>query len=83
MFRLIKLASYLLLGYVLYEVILGISEGESLRAAAKSGSGGRSGSLSAASGRSNSPPSRPTSVEIGDETGASRQTRVGRGVISQ
>jgi hypothetical protein len=77
MFRLIKLAVYLIAGYALYEFVQGLTE--------QRASGGKGQS----SGRSQlQPQSRATSqtgsnrVPVQDSSGVDRMQSVGRGVVS-
>ena len=84
MFRLIKLSAYLLLGYTLYELILGVLEG----------SGGVHPQASTEPPAPRSPRRRVPSpqpatltgsatAEVGGNDGSHRRTRVGRGVVSR
>jgi hypothetical protein len=97
MFRLLKLAAYALLGYVMYELFMGISQNEPDRmmkmrgrgGGGGGGGGGRAGggAMSEAAAREQlagqnvSGPGGGRSVEVGDVSGASRSKRVGRGVV--
>lgn len=96
MIRLIKLAAYALLGYVMYELVLGISEGEPNRQEGARGQGrgasaegndrprsGRGdGRGRSGSGQTLSGAGGGQQVAVSDSTGAERTERVGRGVVS-
>ena len=88
MFRLIKLGIYALLGYVLYELFLGITQGveeQKGRGGQKQGGGGSREFQRAANedpGRMQmSGTGRGQEVETQDASGASSHHRVGRGVV--
>ncbi len=59
MFRLIKLAAYMLLGYTLYELILGISEGENARGSSAGNDQQRQGQKNQENQNQQREPSRP------------------------
>jgi hypothetical protein len=92
MFRLVKLAAYALLGYVLYELFLGISEGQPDRQPAGGGGqregrgqqnqGGAGGGGGSDTGATISGPGQGRTVPVSDLGGAERNERVGRGVVS-
>jgi len=95
MFRLLKLAAYALLGYVLYELFLGISEGEPGRALSggggqrqrggqRQGGGQQSGGGAGGSdqGVTMSGPGEGRTIPVTDIGGAERNERVGRGVVT-
>jgi hypothetical protein len=86
MFRLMKLAAYALLGYILYELFLGISENEAsgcMSVAHRSGGGsqGRENAAREGSGANVSGPGGGRTVEVRDVSGGERTARVGRGVV--
>jgi hypothetical protein len=89
MFRLIKLAAYALLGYVLYELVLGISESErrSMEPAGKRSQsqprGQRRQPQEGGEGRTMGRTGQGLTVPVSDTTGAERTERVGRGVVSR
>jgi hypothetical protein len=97
MFRLVKLAAYALLGYVLYELFLGISEGEPDRQAgggggqqrqrrgqqSRSGGGGGGSSGGGGAGATISGPGEGRKVPVSDASGAEHNERVGRGVVTR
>jgi hypothetical protein len=71
---LIKLAAYTLLGYVIYELYVGITQGVEAKKAAASGE-----QASAPKHRSN--PRGGRTVTVAGQSGASTKRSVGRGVI--
>jgi len=84
MFRLIKLAAYALLGYVLYELFLGMTEER--EAAARGGASRGQDQLQPQDSRTNQANRSmggqgSMQVETEDSTGASARHNVGRGVI--
>jgi hypothetical protein len=93
MFRLVKLAAYALLGYVLYELFLGISEGEPDRASSRGGGGQRRGGGQQGGGQQGggggdegvtmSGPGEGRTVPVSDIGGGEHNERVGRGVVSR
>lgn len=95
MFRLIKLAFYGILGYILYELFLGITQGaeQQQRQGGQGQGGGRSrgGGSPEFQRAANEDPGRMRmsgqgrgqDVETQDATGASSHHRVGRGVVQQ
>ncbi len=81
MFRLIKLAMYALVGYVLYELYLGMTQEQGGRSFGGGGEGafgrGEGGSVGTLTGGG-----AGTSDTVSDYGGAERRHTVGRGVIS-
>jgi hypothetical protein len=71
--RLIKLLAYSLLGYVIYELYLGMTEGCESRSVASSQSGGV--------GRSEGVKPAGRKVGVEEANGARRTRSVGRGVV--
>jgi hypothetical protein len=88
MFRLLKLAAYALLGYMLYELFLGMSENEAAqRMSVTRGGGGRGARSPDARAREGSRsnisgPGGGRTVEVSDVSGGERKARVGRGVVT-
>lgn len=82
MFRLLKLAAYALLGYVVYEMIMGFKEGD--RPMFQQGSASRHGATrrQPKGGKNISGSGRGESVSVEDAGGAKRTERVGRGATS-
>jgi hypothetical protein len=88
MFRLAKLAFYVLLGYAVYEFYQGITQGGGGSAIRRTGRKFGSdleqalnedqGRMAALSG-----PGRGTTVSVQDWDGASHRQKVGRGVVSR
>ena len=73
MFRLIKLAAYGLLGYVIYEMVMGMNDAVAEQPNRRSSGENRS-SAPANTGR--------RKVSVQDSGGAERTERVGRGVVT-
>jgi len=87
MFRLIKLAAYAVLGYIIYELWQGMNEAQSGDGGQRSMMGGGRGQQSFGSGaESSSMPGMTgggsgTMADVGDESGAESRRPVGRGVL--
>jgi hypothetical protein len=78
--RLIKMAVYAFLGYVLYELFLGISENSAESSRGRNRSRGNPGNQDGRS-RNMSGPADGETVETHDATGMSARHNVGRGVV--
>jgi hypothetical protein len=81
MFRLLKLAVYAAIGYMIYELYQGMqAEGGGGGGSARRGQSG--GSFRGAGARQNvTGPGEGMSTDVGDVTGATRTETVGRGVV--
>ena len=84
MFRLLKLAAYALIGYVIYEMWQGMSQSQGSRGGQRSMGGGRSRreideASSATSGMTGG--GRGMMAEVVDSSGAESRRPVGRGVV--
>ena len=85
MFRLIKLAAYAVLGYIIYELWQGMKEAQAGGGGQRSMGGGRrrefreETSGAATSGISGG--GGGTMADVGDVSGAESRRRVGRGVV--
>jgi hypothetical protein len=77
MFKLIKLAVYVLIGYALYEMYQGFKESEAEGEEERISSGGRAGQQTF-SGRG-----QGTTMRTDEPSGMSATHNVGRGVIAQ
>lgn len=83
MFRLIKLAAYAVLGYIIYELWQGMSESQGARGGRQRSMGGRGGREfeSSASRSGITGGGRGMMADVAESTGAESRRPVGRGVI--
>jgi hypothetical protein len=86
MFRLIKLAAYAVLGYIIYELWQGMNEAQRGGGGQRSMTGGGRGQQQFGGGGSESMPGMTgggsgTMADVGDESGAESRRPVGRGVL--
>ena len=79
MFRLIKLAAYVVLGYIIYEMWQGMSEGQSGGQRSSGGSRQEFGSETARPGMTGG--GGGMMADVADVTGSQSRRPVGRGVL--
>lgn len=79
--RLIKLLVYSLVGYVLYELYLGMTEQQESGDSSRSTTSRRKGSMAGGASQRITGPGRGTSVSTQETGGGTRRQTVGRGVV--
>ena len=82
MFRLIKLAAYGLLGYVIYEMVMGMNDAVAEQSSGGGQSSGRQQGGQNRSGGAGGGIQGRRKVTVQDSNGAETSARVGRGVVS-